>query len=297
MNNPAEDTFFGHAWYEQVAKALGASYLDRPKQKGLRFGVSGLSVVYPIFPSGLHEYDEDSLLALVSEWKGELWGASLLRFCTFIDLEKTHILDGRTFYRIQDSTVTRISALQDWSKLVLPSSLQRNLKRACKLGVSIRDATLDDTDAVFKLYQTAVERNSGALRYTRAYFEALLSGNHSDLRCMLACVEGECVAMNIAAFQGKQAFYLHGGFVGEFSEYRAPDLLMFTAIEWAKKKGAESFDFMSSPSSQAGLIKYKEKWGGESRPQYTVDICRSRFSLYVFDMVMKGLELKRKIYK
>ncbi len=297
MGSPRASSFGGPAWYEDVAGALGASYLDRVKHKGLRFGVPGLSVVYPIFPSGLHEYDGDSLLELVNTWSDQLWGASLLRFCTFVDLEQTHILKGRIFYRIQKSTVTRIPALQSWDKQMLPSSLKRNLKKSDKLGVSIRAAAPDDAEIVFKLYQNAVERNSGSLRYTKTYFEALVSQKHSDLRCMLAYVEDECVAMNVAALQVRQAFYLHGGFAGKFSEYRAPDLLMFTAVEWARSKGAESFDFMSSPSSQAGLIKYKEKWGGVSRTQYTVDVYQSRLALYIFELVMKGLELKRKIFK
>lgn len=297
MEKPHEKVFFNHAWYKQVADSLGARYLHQFKHGGVRFGINGLSILYPVFPSGLVEYDKDSLLELIDDWLEKPWGSSLLRFCTCVDLEQDRILKGRVSYRIHETTVTKISSLQQWNKQGLPSSLIRNLKRAKKSGVSIRVAAKDDAEAVFKLYQNAVERNSGALRYTRKYFEAILSNNSSGLRCMLACIAEECVAMNVASVHGKRAFYLHGGFVSKFTEYRAPDLLMFEAIEWAKSKGAESFDFMSSPSDQAGLIRYKEKWGGVSCPQYTVDVYRSKAALYTFNLAMMGLELKKKIWK
>ncbi|GAA6152314.1 hypothetical protein NBRC116587_17330 [Pseudoteredinibacter isoporae] len=117
------------------------------------------------------------------------------------------------------------------------------------------------------------------------------------LRCTLAYADKQCIAMNISALDGGQAFYLHGGFAEGFSEWRGPDLLMFEAISWAKRIGGKSFDFMSSPSSQVGLIKYKEKWGGVSRPQYTVDVYHSRISLYVFQLAMKCFEFKKRIWK
>lgn len=50
-----------------------------------------------------------------------------------------------------------------------------------------------------------------------------------------------------------------------YRQYSPSDLQFNEAIQSAREDGYERFNLMSSPIDQPSLVKYKEKWGGETR--------------------------------
>lgn len=44
---------------------------------------------------------------------------------------------------------------------------------------------------------------------------------------------------------------------------RPANLLMWRSLNWARERGAETFDFGTSLANQTGLIRFKEGWGGQ----------------------------------
>ena len=81
-------------------------------------------------------------------------------------------------------------------------------------------------------------------------------------------------APDVAAFlvtgrHGNTSYYLHGGTELRYRNLSPSDLLMADAIDTARKAGCSCFNFMSSPPKQVSLVRYKEKWGAETRQQKT----------------------------
>jgi len=70
-------------------------------------------------------------------------------------------------------------------------------------------------------------------------------------------------------------------------------MLLNEAIEWAKAQGSESFNLMSSPQGQDSLIKYKERWGAETREHrtYTLPVRASYHVFHLAERVYRQLRL------
>ena len=54
------------------------------------------------------------------------------------------------------------------------------------------------------------------------------------------------------------------------------DALFADAIENARYRGLDAFDFSASPPDQLGLVRYKEKWGGRTEEHTTLTLAASR---------------------
>jgi lipid II:glycine glycyltransferase (peptidoglycan interpeptide bridge formation enzyme) len=171
-------------------------------------------------------------------------------------------------YPVVETPETAITDLQTWDIGDASSNVRRDLKKAQRAGVSIAESVgLELADALYGIYHDTIRRHRGSLRYTRPYFRNLLqlSRTNPRLRVSVALVEGKVGAFNVAAIDGSQSFYLHGGIDLDASSMRPGALLMDGAIRWAQQAGCESFNLMSSPADQVSLIRYKEKWGGTTR--------------------------------
>lgn len=92
-----------------------------------------------------------------------------------------------------------------------------------------------------------------------------MSNKRSNLRCLLAFLNEKIIGFVVVGCHGETAYYLHGAMDPTFRKHCTSDRLLFEAIVWAKEKGMNCFNLMSSPSSQPTLIRYKEKWGGVTR--------------------------------
>ena len=132
-------------------------------------------------------------------------------------------------------------------------------------------------------------RNRGGLRYTPAYFEALLrlSQKQPLLRCLGALVDDEVASFLVVACNGTIAYYLHGGSDMRFQTFRPADLLFARAIAWAQDQGMQSFNMMASPAAQTSLVRYKEKWGGRTKDQYTYDVPIRAFAAVMFRLAAR----------
>ena len=81
-------------------------------------------------------------------------------------------------------------------------------------------------------------------------------------------------AYTVVALHGRTGYYLHGAFDWSHRELMPSAMLLNEAIEWARLAGCETFNLMSSPKGQDSLIKYKERWGAETREHrvYTLPV-------------------------
>ena len=189
---------------------------------------------------------------------------------------------------------TAIRNLQDWDLSSVSKNLRRDVKKARRSNLSItppKDAA--EGSALFRIYRATVKNHGGALRYNEDYFSGLikLAYHKSGLRILVARHQGNVAGFVIVGIHGKSSYYLHGGTDVAYRQYSPADLLLSEAIQLARDTGSECFNLMSSPNDQPSLVKYKEKWGGETRQHKTYTLA-IKSSYYFFKIAEKLYRLR-----
>jgi len=172
---------------------------------------------------------------------------------------------------------TAIENLQDWGSSTVSKKLRRDLRRAEKFPFDIGTSTdVSLAASVYGMYRETVSRHQGSLRYTEAYFEALLELAESDdrVRLFAAHRDDHLAGFAITVDDGATTHYLHGGTHADYRRESPSDLLLVAAINRARQDGANCFNLMASPANQPGLVRYKEKWGATTKElrTYTVPL-------------------------
>ncbi len=167
---------------------------------------------------------------------------------------------------------TAISNLQNWDLSSVSKNLRRDVKKAKRSDLSITETTdASQGRTLFRIYRATVKKYSGAIRYNEDYFSALikLANRQSGLRVLLARHRGEVAGFIVVATDGGTTYYLHGGTDISCRQHSPADFLINEVIHRAREDGSECFNFMSSPGDQPSLVRFKEKWGGETRQHKT----------------------------
>jgi hypothetical protein len=179
---------------------------------------------------------------------------------------------------------TAIVDLPSWTLAATSGNHRRDIKKAIRSGLEILDADLaDDGVEIFKIYHDTVKRHRGGLRYNETYFRDLvaLAQSNPHVRVTVARLEKKMAGFTVVIRHGSVACYLHGGIDLNYRAYQPSALLLNEAIEWAKGRGCQCFNLMSSPVSQQSLVWYKEKWGAETREHRSFTlVLRSSYQLF-----------------
>lgn len=194
---------------------------------------------------------------------------------------------------IENTVESCITDLCGWNDIDT-STRRRDLRYAQKrlMGNNIIPDYNISSDEAFNIYNEAIKRNLGKLRYSKKYFESLTNKTNAPWVSFFSMREEKHIKnLTITVRHADTVYYLHGGGTPEALRAGASDLAMSIAITDAKNKGAKRFNFLSSPEKQPGLIRFKEKWGGESRQALTYSIPLTRLgSLIIF--VLRILQKK-----
>lgn len=160
-----------------------------------------------------------------------------------------------------------------------------NVRLAQKRGVELKAVSskqggkLKIQDSKLKDYRKSVQEFFGLLKETTkrdefrghgiSYYEKMLKHLDEDVELIMAYFDGKPVAGGIFTFYGKTAVYYYGASADEYRSVMAPYLVQWTAIQEAKKRGCEYYDFLGvAPEGAknhpwAGVTEFKEKFGGE----------------------------------
>ncbi|MDX8395407.1 MAG: GNAT family N-acetyltransferase [Mariprofundaceae bacterium] len=266
------DSLFFHD--ERWIKLLQESFNTTVVQTGVKgseqlihiFPFGPFKVAFPCFPIGVKAneiglYSVDGTLEMAMKKEG----AHCLRITA---PENTFERNNTSIAIIQKQALTSIIDLQAWSENKLSSSINRNVNRSRRLGVSIFDVGLAEySEVIYNLYLGTINHHSGKRKYNKEYFAGLISaiGTGSGIYGMIAKdEEGTPIAYMIIADHDHTAYYLHGGIDYKFQNLRAMDALFYHAIYAAKERKMNVFNMLTSPENQPNLVRYKEKWGGDT---------------------------------
>lgn len=268
-------------WHEVLRSGLGAhtQYVSRsdgqPLTSVTTFRAGPFRIGYVGFPAG-RTFDgccttASVLLANVEQLRRGLRVDSLrIPVGGFANCPRG--LDLR-YHGLQE---TGIVNLQAWRETDVAGSARRNVRKALREGVRVEDAGAEDSRAIWQIYKETIATHRGLLRYGECYFQELmtLALRTTRLRVRVARKSGVVLAYFIMTLEGEEAIYLHGGLARDHSALRPSDLLYLDAISWAQEQGVKTLSFLSSPKDQPDLMRYKEKWGGQSAEEriYLLDL-------------------------
>lgn len=146
------------------------------------------------------------------------------------------------------------------------SNAQRNIRKAQKSGVTIEEArTPADLEAAYVILQDVYRRIRVPLP-DRSLFAAAFENLHPKnmMHILFARLNGVDIGvLTLLVYKGS-ILYWYTGPLREYAEYRAGDLLVWSALEFGQKLGCHTFDFGGGgkPNEEYGVRDFKLKFGG-----------------------------------
>lgn len=147
------------------------------------------------------------------------------------------------------------------------SNAQRNIRKAQKSGVTIElGQSLDDVRSAYVILKDVYERIQVPLPDISLFesaFEILHPKNMMHI--LFAKLNGVNIgALTLLLYNGN-ILYWYTGPLREYSEYRAGDLMVWSALELGKQQGCHTFDFGGGgkPNEEYGVRDFKLKFGGQ----------------------------------
>jgi lipid II:glycine glycyltransferase (peptidoglycan interpeptide bridge formation enzyme) len=150
---------------------------------------------------------------------------------------------------------------------------RRNIKKAAKEGVMVRQGTIDDLEQFHLLYLETAERDHFSprpLSYFETMFEALLDEDPDRIRLYLAHHKNDLVAATTWVRVGQHAWYSYGASSTAKREVRGSNAVQWRMICDALDAGATIYDLrgitegLSAEDPHLGLIQFKVGTGGEA---------------------------------
>ena len=152
------------------------------------------------------------------------------------------------------------------------SEVRRAVRKAQKHGLSIRRATArDEIEIFYQLYLSSMERNRAMAKYPLRWFDALyeilIRQKKADF---LFAIKGDEYAAGVALiYSSNSNHYLHNGSAEAYLESRPNDLIVDYIIQKGVEEGKATLDFMGSDPNDLSLLRFKEKWGSQSKDVFT----------------------------
>ncbi len=150
---------------------------------------------------------------------------------------------------------------------------RRNIKKADKLGVTVRQGEESDLGAFHALYLETAERDhftGRPLSYFQRMWTAMRAEDPERIRLYLAEHEGDLVAATTMVRVGQHAWYSYGASSTGKREVRGSNAVQWAMLRDAKAAGATVYDLrgitdtLSEDDPHFGLIQFKLGTGGEA---------------------------------
>jgi len=151
-------------------------------------------------------------------------------------------------------------------------NIRRDVRKAQKSGITIRGGdSREGINIFYKLYLASMERNRAMAKYPLRWFEILYEMvTQKELGAiLLAELDGVAIAGTVLIYSPSSTHYFHNGSQYEFLKFCPNELMVHSSIENALEKKISFFDFMGSDPNDLSLLRFKEKWGSQSRDIYT----------------------------
>ena len=150
---------------------------------------------------------------------------------------------------------------------------RRNIKKADKLGVTVRQGGGEDLAAFHALYLETATRDHFTPRplpYFQTMWDAMRAEDPDRIRLYLAEHEGDLVAATTMVRVGTHAWYSYGASSTAKRDVRGSNAVQWAMLRDAREAGATIYDLrgitdtLSDDDPHVGLIQFKLGTGGEA---------------------------------
>jgi lipid II:glycine glycyltransferase (peptidoglycan interpeptide bridge formation enzyme) len=172
------------------------------------------------------------------------------------------------------------------------SSTQRKIQRAQREGLVYTEGT--DKSFLDGFYRLLVltRRRHRLPPQPRSWYGNLIKSFGTDLKIRLALKDGRPVAGMLTLRYKDTLIYKNGGSDSRFHNLGAMHLLYWESIQDAKKLGLRTFDLGRSDAEQAGLIKFKSRWGAQQSTLTYTRFAMTGDSRHIFDQNGAGWKIR-----
>jgi hypothetical protein len=151
-------------------------------------------------------------------------------------------------------------------------NIRRDVRKSQKSGVTIhRGDNRQSIYLFYKLYLASMERNRAIAKYPLRWFETvyniIISRGLGEI--VLAEMNTVVIAGALFIYSPSSTHYFHNGSHYEFLKFCPNELIVHTSIEETIVRKGIFFDFMGSDPQDISLLRFKEKWGSQSKDIYT----------------------------
>jgi CelD/BcsL family acetyltransferase involved in cellulose biosynthesis len=139
--------------------------------------------------------------------------------------------------------------------------IQRKIRRAQREGLTYVEGTSEPLLNAFYELLVATRQRQHLPPQPLAWFRNLIACMGDRLKIRVAFNGSQAVAAILTLRFRQTLMYKYGGSDRHFSNLGGMQLLLWHAIEEAKRDGLTEFDLGRSDSTNQGLIDFKRRWG------------------------------------
>ncbi len=153
------------------------------------------------------------------------------------------------------------------------SDVRRAVRKAQKHGLCVtRAVARNEIEIFYQLYLSSMKRNRAMakypLRWFYALYEILIQQGMADIFFAVKS-GGEYVAGVVLVYSRSSNHYLHNGSMDAYLENRPNDLIVDYIIQKGMNEEKTTLDFMGSDPDDVSLLRFKEKWGSQTKDVFT----------------------------
>lgn len=141
------------------------------------------------------------------------------------------------------------------------SSTQRKILRAQREGIKCEEGSSDSLLDAFYPLLVATRRRHCVPPQPKSWFLNLMNCFGEALKIRLALKGSRPVAGMLTIRHKNSLVYKYGGSASQFHNLGGMHLLYWESLRDAKNSGLQVFDLGRTDANQAGLIKFKGRWG------------------------------------
>jgi hypothetical protein len=235
----------------------------------VRLKVGPVQMLYGVFPKGNFAGSAEAVAAHLDGLRDACRraGAHMVRLIACEDDAVRTLPGGRCA-----SHVRHVLDLAGQTPESLWAGYAKNIRRDVrvpqKAGLVARPMRRDEFPAFHRMMTQVFVRNAAATGLTPAFYEAVWDELVPDgvAEFLVADKDGEPRAAIVGIHDADTTYYFAGCSLTEALRDGPNDLLVHTLIASAARRGARQFDMLSSDAADAGLIRFKAKWGAQARP-------------------------------
>ena len=184
--------------------------------------------------------------------------------------EEAAWLEAAGFVRVESGLVTTTVPLEGLELTQAEHGHRQRVRKAGRLGVEVERSDRIEDLRLFRRMYLETGRAMGAPQAGWRYFAAMHESLGSRLGLYMAKQEGRVVGGFLVLGEGRTLFARCSAHSSpESLSANAGQALWWKAMTDAAEAGFAEFNCGVSWSGDAGLIKWKEGWGGTSRPVFT----------------------------